>query len=360
MRTQLSQVNESRVLTLGNISNHVLKDDHENGIGSKVRVSQKVTIEARSSKLVRILVPDDGCVLIESKTVDVLPGVVRPSKYRSTAWIRIINRKERNHILMRNQVVGEAFKVMEVSGLHRLFPEQEGCPAVVFVKKEDGSCCMCIDYRKSNVMTNRGSYPLPSQGFVKEYGNQRRENWQGKKSVVADTPCLKANAKAKTCSEISVTGNLSGVIDSEKSDLLTNQAQVNVIDVKDTIRDGRLEDVHGNSTRDGYFMFGRWNSTRVAAARDARWNSTHVREDVRVRYGQCNSTHVRIRDGHGRGIASNVVDGSTRNEDVLDVRGCYNLVNRDAVRGSTLLELNAREAAECNQSRGTPIDGVVD
>ena len=147
----------------GSKVSNLKQDDHVNLTGSKVRICQQVIIEARSSKLVRIQVPWNGCILIESKIVEVLPGVVRPSRFKNTAWIRIVNRKDRDQILMRNQIVGEAFKVLEVLGMHCLIPEKESNPPVVFVKKEDGSGGMCIDYRKSNVVTNRGSYQLPNR-----------------------------------------------------------------------------------------------------------------------------------------------------------------------------------------------------
>ncbi|GJT64025.1 hypothetical protein Tco_1015505 [Tanacetum coccineum] len=58
------------------------------------------------------------------------------------------------------RIVPEQLKELQYKGFIRPSHSSWGAP-VLFVKKNDGSMRMCIDYRKLNKLTVKNRYPLP-------------------------------------------------------------------------------------------------------------------------------------------------------------------------------------------------------
>jgi hypothetical protein len=68
-----------------------------------------------------------------------------------------------------NKVEGETIKEYIDSMMSKGFIKHSKAPhgyPVIFVKKKDGSLCMCIDYRCLNEVTVRNDYPIPLQSML--------------------------------------------------------------------------------------------------------------------------------------------------------------------------------------------------
>nr|GEY78029.1 reverse transcriptase domain-containing protein [Tanacetum cinerariifolium] len=58
------------------------------------------------------------------------------------------------------QELANQLKELQDKGFIRPSSSPWGAP-ILFVKKKDGSFCMCIDYRELNKLTIKNRYPLP-------------------------------------------------------------------------------------------------------------------------------------------------------------------------------------------------------
>jgi hypothetical protein len=68
-----------------------------------------------------------------------------------------------------NKVEGDTIKEYIDSMMKKGFIQHSKAPhgyPVIFVKKKDGSLCMCIDYRCLNEVTIRNDYPIPLQSML--------------------------------------------------------------------------------------------------------------------------------------------------------------------------------------------------